>query len=526
MNNQLVLYNACYFNGKNNIHNAIIYIQNGIIREVFGSGEFEIENAKNSGIECIDCKNKYVLPSWVDSHLHFPGMALFEVYGVTLLSENSVEGYLRKIESCGQYNPDFVRGYGWNASVCEGSPNSYQLLKAAIDNTFSNTPAILFSDDYHSCICNNTLISLMQKKYANIEIGEDGRLVEKDVFQLLSTVEELSFEDEKIEKAILEFQNMLISKGITAVQSFMFLGGNGQKEWSILKKLDQEGKILLKINIAVNLYPDETIENMAKKYNKIKQYNSKHINLNTVKLYMDGVVDNKTAYLLEPYEGDSICGANFWDMALLKEVCQLFDSQGIQIHMHAIGDAAVKDAVTGLEYACDRNKTKSKNRHVITHMQLACYEDIIKMSEYGIIASVQPYWFPKEDEFYYLDRINLGSRVFHEYRMGTLFANAVIVTSSSDCPVTRDPNPLNAIDIAINRKDEKERVSVEDMINSFTINGAFQLRRENAIGRIEKGFCGDLIVVSKNILNNSVENAELMYTIIDGEIRYYNRRAI
>lgn len=521
MSNQLILYNACYFNGRKNIEDAIIYIKEGKIHNVLTNQEFEIDKIIHSGVKCLDCKNMYILPSWIDSHLHIPGMLLYELFGLNLLYENSVEGYLKKIESYEQYNGEFVRGYGWNASVCERVKNGYKLLKTSLDKSFENIPAIIFSDDYHSCIINNTLLSLISKKYPDIAISRDGFLAEKEVFQLLSYVEEISFEDNMIEKAILEFQGMLISKGITSIQALMFLGGNNQKEWNILNKLDQQGKIFIKINIAVNIYPYDTIDDMFQRINRIKKYSSNHIKVNTVKLYLDGVVDNKTAFLTEPYESENFCGTNFWDMELLKRVCQFFDLNGIQIHIHAIGDAAVKDAVTGLCYAMDINKTRGKNRHVITHLQLSCDEDIKKMDQYGIIAAVQPYWFPQEDNYYYLDKSNLGKRVFNEYRMGTLFANNVIVTSSSDCPVTKNPDPLVAIEIAINRKN-KEKVSVLDMLDSFTINGAFQLGIENAIGRIDKGFCGDLIVLSKNILNGSVESAKLLYTIIDGEIKYSN----
>lgn len=517
MGERLLLYNACYYDEQTVVNDAAILLQDGMIEKIYDEGLPDEE--RKSCDEAVDCSGMLVLPAFVDGHLHLPSAFLYEKYGLDLRREKCVEDYVRAIRNFDTGCMTVLRGYGWENAVCEKQPDGYQQIRRVLDHVHKSIPAVIFSSDYHSCICNQQFESFISDNSLDIEVAENGFISGKSLFLLL-TQNIVSFDAEQIKDALLFEQKNLISKGITSIQSLMFLGGNGTLEWETMKSLEVQGQWLIKTNIAASLYPFETIEQMLMKHSKLMMFESKNISANTVKIYMDGVVENRTAYLLENYAQTDDRGRKFWDNELFRQVCCKFDSLGVQIHIHAIGDAAVKEAVDGLCYVMDINRTKHKNRHVITHLQLIDTIDIRRMKDYGIVASIQPYWIPKNGIPNERDVECLGDRAYDEYRVGSLFSTNVIVASSSDSPVTENNNPLIGIEQAVSRTEKAEKTSVENMIDSFTKNGAYQLGRDEQIGRIKEGFCGDLAVISKNICSETMENAYLTYTIINGKISY------
>ena len=487
MKNQTVLYHASFWRGDHFLTDGMIVTEDGRIENIYDSFQPQVLEAAG---DARDMSGLTLSPGWIDSHLHLPGDFLFRLYGINFLRCASVEAYRKQLEDC-QVAGRWIRGFGWNASVMEDG--GYEVLQGFLREHFPSRPVLLFSDDYHSCMGNPCAFAEIAAAGVFVSPDEYGIIREKDIFVLTNEFREMSFSEEEMEQAILACQDFLLRLGITAVQTLMFLGGNGDREWQVLKRMDEKGLLKLKVNLALTVQPYEDLGRLEQRLAGMRRYESERIRFFTVKLYMDGVIESRTAYLHEPYEGMTWAGECSWEEDVLKHLCTRVDALGYQIHIHAIGDAAVHRAVEALAEAMDDNDSRGKNRHVITHIQLAADEDIRWMGQYGIIAAMQPYWFPQREDAYGLERIYVGERALQEYKMRTMLDAGVVLTGSSDSPVTDVPDPLAGISMAAGRCQERERVPANVMWEAFTKNGAFQMFRERELGQLEAGFRADVI---------------------------------
>ena len=144
------------------------------------------------------------------------------------------------------------------------------------------------------------------------------------------------------------------------------------------------------------------------------------------------------------------------------------------------------------------------------------------MGQYGLIASIQPDWFPQSEKDYGLEKPFLGERAEEEYKARTLKSMGVLITGASDSPVTPRPAPVLGIAMAGNRCQEKERLPVPAMIRAFTRNGAYQLFRERELGMIQRGFRADLVGYREAIWEQ-VDGDEIpAFLMVDGKIYLKN----
>lgn len=518
--NKLLLYNANYYT-DNSFQKASIMINDGRISNIFEAINLD-EISKD--VRVINCDSIALIPGFIDSHLHLPGDYLYRYFGLNLTTKHSFEEYIQSIKDIKGKNLDIIRGYGWNQYVLDGEGiDGFRKIKQLIDDLFASEPFILYSDDYHSCICNQYLLD----RYSPVgnydySLDELGLMLEEDIFEIQRQLKELTFTNEEIREAILKYQSMLLANGITGVQTLMFLGGDDRREWEVLKELDKEKQLLIDVNLALTVHPTDSRDELLNRFAWLKSFESEKIRVNTIKIYIDGVVENKTALLSKPYENSSNIGNYLWEDNDLFELCRLIDKNNIQIHSHAIGDLGVHLIVKALCSAMDMNNSKKRNRHVITHLQIVNDSDIKLMGEYGIIANVQPYWIPIGG-YYPLDEKYIGDRVEDEYKVNSFFRNHVIVSASSDSPVTTYPYPIYGISNAIFRSNPRERATWTDMMNAFTYNGAYQLAREHEIGLIKEGYLANLTLLSNtpNIDNmEAFESTKVIMTLIDGKPVY------
>ncbi|HSW35651.1 MAG TPA: amidohydrolase family protein, partial [Candidatus Limnocylindrales bacterium] len=290
----------------------------------------------------------------------------------------------------------------------------------------------------------------------------------------------------------------------------------------------------------------ETLKNLR------DTYNSELFKITTAgEIFIDGVVEGLTARLLEPYEeaagkGPDYYGIYYWeDMGALKEAFKLLNSAGFQIHIHAIGDRAVRDALDALEYA--RISVPGDHRNAITHLQLVSTDDVSRFKELGIIANVQVFWHLKEPGWWeYVDAPFLGERAKHQYPLGSLFRAGAVVVSSSDHPVTPIPNPLWGIKVGVTRNlsnaefygvedienvddptwllNKEERVSLKDMIKSFSANNAYSLFLDDKTGTIALGKYADLVILEEDLFVINplrIDGVKILKTIFRGKVVYH-----
>jgi predicted amidohydrolase YtcJ len=222
-----------------------------------------------------------------------------------------------------------------------------------------------------------------------------------------------------------------------------------------------------------------------------------------VKFFADGVVENETGALLAPYcSGLHSHGMRNWEGDSLAEAARRVDELGLQIHIHAIGDAAVRQALDAIEYAQARNGSRDR-RPVIAHVQLVDDADIDRFAALDVIPNMQPLWAQMDALMTVLTIPRLGAeRADRQYQMQTLNRSGAALSFGSDWPVSSGA-PLDGIAVATSRLTAEglpeggwtshEIVPIEQALSSYTTAVAYQAYAENTWGRITPGASADLV---------------------------------
>jgi predicted amidohydrolase YtcJ len=260
------------------------------------------------------------------------------------------------------------------------------------------------------------------------------------------------------------------------------------------------------------------------------RYRSPLIDTRTVKLMQDGVMENYTAALLEPYLlPEETRGIPMIDPEELKLIVRDLDAAGFQAHFHAIGDAAIRQSLDAIEFARERNGP-SGNRHHISHLQLIDPADIPRFGKLDVVANFQPLWAYAD---LYITELTLpfigAQRARWLYPISSVLDTGATIAFGSDWSVS-SPNPFHQMETAVLRKDAldsedqtfigEERIGLADAIAAFTINAAFVNRLEADTGSIEVGKLADLIVLDQNLFDvapEAISDTRVLLTLFAGQ---------
>jgi predicted amidohydrolase YtcJ len=258
------------------------------------------------------------------------------------------------------------------------------------------------------------------------------------------------------------------------------------------------------------------------------------IDVESVKVYIDGVLENGSAVLLEPYSDPNLRGgAPFYSQEDLNRYITWIDGQDLQVHLHAIGDGGVRMALDAFEAALKENGQKD-NRHHICHVQMIDPQDVPRFAALNVTANFQPLWaFPDP----YVTDTGLSAvgpdRLEKFYVIGSVHHSGGRVACGSDWFVS-SLNPLDAMAVGVRRQDPHlpegapqlnpgEAVDLATMIEGYTIHGAYLMHQEDLVGSIETGKRADLIVLDRNVFDvpaAEINQAKVLLTLFDGQAVY------
>ena len=254
-----------------------------------------------------------------------------------------------------------------------------------------------------------------------------------------------------------------------------------------------------------------------------QEFTGPRLRADAIKIFVDGVLEGETAALLSPYlTKPGYTGTITMPAADLNAAVTRFDAMGLQVHMHAIGDAAMRAGLDAFAAARTANGVKD-NRHHISHLQLIHVDDIPRFKELGVAANFQSLWAWPDDYIMKLNMPQVGpERVNRMYPIGSVHRSGGRVVGGSDWSVST-VNPLAAMEVAITRQDPDnvrtdvlnagERVDLATMIAAYTIEGAWLMHQEKETGSIEVGKAGDIVVLDKDLFK--VPAAELDSVLVD-----------
>jgi predicted amidohydrolase YtcJ len=267
-----------------------------------------------------------------------------------------------------------------------------------------------------------------------------------------------------------------------------------------------------------------------------REFESEGLRVGTVKLFLDGVIEGKTAALLAPYVGsrDFAGDLNFPPDAL-AELATALDAEGFQIHMHAIGDWAIRVGLDALEAARDVNGLHD-GRHHLAHIQLFDPLDIPRFRELDVTANFQPLWAFADTYITELTEPVLGpERSRWLYPIGSVVASGADFAFGSDWSVS-SMNPLPGIEVGVTRRDPEtgpgpswipeERVDLATMLRGYTLGSARLNFLDGETGSIEVGKAADLVVLERDLFEipaHEIGETAAVMTVVGGKVIYRRR---
>lgn len=495
----------------------------------------------------IDLQGKLALPGFIDSHNHALD-GTFELFEVMLHSLNSVDQYQQAIADFRAAHPNAkgILGGGWMCPLFPPAGPTKELL----DEVAPDIPVVLASEDYHSVWVNSKALEMAG--ITRDTPNPVGGVIEKDALgnpngtlreSAVDLVENVipPYMVEQLIQGLKYIQDMVHSYGITTIHIPGILVDSPQLQ--ALRKLEEAGEMTIRFRGALNVKANADPAFVEELVKTRRQEKRGLFEITTAKIFMDGVVEGSTAYMEKPYlhKPDSR-GEPDWESQKYNLMCAALEKAGFQIHVHSIGDAATRVTLDGFAYARRQNGAGDR-RHIITHLHFVNPDDVQRLADLGAVAVVQPFWFLVDCHYQQMVDYLGKERADRQYPMKSFFDHHVVVASASDYNVTVPPNPLDAIETGITRKctreviahhpeydialNPSEAVSLEDMIASYTINGAYTNFLENVTGSLEVGKKADFIVLDKNLFEipaDEIHNTTVILTFFEGK-EVYSREA-
>jgi predicted amidohydrolase YtcJ len=262
-------------------------------------------------------------------------------------------------------------------------------------------------------------------------------------------------------------------------------------------------------------------------------YRRKQLDPDCIKLFADGVLEGETAAMLEPYVGrPGYRGEPTFDDPKLHALVARFDALGLQVHVHAIGDAAVRSSLDAFEAARAANGP-SDHRHNIAHVQLVHPDDVPRFAELGVIANFQFVWAYPDEYVTELNQPVIGDeRMRWMYPIGSIHRAGGRIVLGTDWNVS-PPDALPGIEVGLLRRDptgvidatlnENEGVDLATLIEAYTANGAFVMHQDDETGTIAVGKAADLVVLERNLFEIAPEEigeVRVLETFVGGRTVY------
>jgi hypothetical protein len=486
--------------------------------------------------EQVDLAGRLLVPGFQDSHIHaiFGGL---ELGRCELSALGTARQYLDAVADYARANPDqeWITGGGWSL---EAFPNGLPTA-AALDSVVADRPVFLPNRDHHGAWVNSRALELAgitrdTPDPADGRIERDERGAPTGMLQegAIRLVESLlpAVSTEELDAAFDRAQTLLHSLGITAWQDALVGSGLGQPDnFAVYLRAANSGRLTARVRGALWWERDrgaEQIEAFIERRRVGRAEGDGRFDPGSIKIMQDGIIENGTAALTSPYVSRSAspCGCassngtasngtasnqnsglSFVDPDLLRGYVARLDAEGFQVHFHALGDRAVREALDAIEAARKANGPSSL-RHHLAHLQVVHPEDIARFAALDAVANIQPLWACHEPQMDELAIPVLGEeRADWQYPFKSLLTSGATLAAGSDWPVS-SPDPIQGAHVAVNRVTPGEhgaaltpdqRLTLAEALTAYTA-GTAHLNHLDSTGRIAPGLLADLAVLDRN----------------------------
>ncbi|MEU9989293.1 amidohydrolase [Streptomyces sp. NPDC007971] len=480
-------------------------------------GHGELRELAGPRTEVVDLAGRLLLPGFQDAHVH-PVPAGLELTQCDLSGTTTAEDTVAAVRAYAEAHPEreWIVGGGWSMEAFEGGTPTKELLDAVVPDR----PVYLPNRDHHGAWVNSRALELAGVDRDTPDPA-DGRIerdasgapsgtLQEGAMQLVGRLTPPAGAADRL-AALLHAQRHLHALGITAWQDALigdFLGMDDPAAAYLTAARD--GSLTARVTGALWWDRERGAEQIPELVEKRAASSHGRFRAGTVKMMLDGVAENHTAALLDPYLDRCGCatanrGKSFIDPGRLPAYVTELDALGFQCHFHALGDRAVRDALDAVEAARAANGPSDTRPH-LAHLQVVHPDDVPRFARLGATANIQPLWAAHEPQMDELTIPFLGpERAAWQYPFGALLRSGARLAAGSDWPVS-SPDPLQGIHVAVNRVEPggdrpvflpDERLSLADALTAYTAGSAYVNHLDDT-GRVAAGALADLVVLDRD----------------------------
>ncbi|MEI8056168.1 MAG: amidohydrolase [Actinomycetes bacterium] len=504
----------------------------------------EIRELASASTEVIDISNQLLMPGFQDSHIH-PIMA-----GVTMLQcdLHDAESFEETVDRIRVYveshpNADWITGGGWSMGFFPGGTPTRHTLDAIV----SDRPVFLPNRDGHGAWVNTHALEIAGISAATTDPA-DGRIErEPDGFPS-GTLHEgaMGLVQRHVSKSstadqyagLLEAQRVLFSYGITGWQDAAVGEIFGEEDLlPVYLKAAAAGDLRARVVGALWWDRARGAEQIPDLIDRRAEATVGRFRGTSVKIMQDGVAENFTAAMTEPYLDECGChtdnsGLSFVDPIALRGYVTQLDAAGFQVHFHSLGDRAVREALDAIEAALAANGP-TDNRHHLAHIQVVHPEDIPRFARLNATANAQPLWAAHETQMDLLTIPFLGEpRSSWQYPFADLLRAGSRLAAGSDWPVST-AEPMQGIHVAVNRagygatgSDAEalyghNALTLAEALTAYTLGSARVMHHDDVTGHLAEGAYADVIVLDRDPFASEqdlIGATQVSRTYVQGEL--------
>ena len=532
MKADIIIKNAKIFTAdKNQPQSTALAVKDG--KFIYVGDEVGLGNYEG---EVTDLGGKFILPGLIDSHVHITTGVGFEYtdLGVPVMCTTKKESlafmadYIKK-------NPGLKRYRFMMERTCLAGED---LSKEELDAICPDAEMLVLEGEVHSNWVNSKILAAHGITDETPDpvpglayfVRKDGHLTGNSYEtaswpMLFDSVKDLT--DEQISTAVLRWLDSSIKYGVNGVFDAGFPEHNDVNEriYKYLQQLDKQGKLPVYVDGCYVLTQPRKMREALEGVKRFREeFNTEHMKVHTLKIFMDGTLKIETAAMVTPYVDTGVKGATAFNAQQMAEILKELNEAGLDLHVHTVGEAASRVVLDGVEMARKELGDKYRVRVTCAHLWVQDDADLDRFAKLGVTANFTPWWHSGNvggNPIEYWPTFIGEKRAHSMFRCKTAWDSGALVTWSSDEVFFGDFfnwSPYLAMEIGMTRwinektrfdeysrtvapfPPESERMNIEQMILGYTINGARQLGIEAKKGSIEAGKDADFLVFDTDLL--------------------------
>jgi predicted amidohydrolase YtcJ len=496
-----------------------VAIDDGVISAV--GSDADIRRLIGRRTRVIEARGGTILPAFNDAHIHFlmgsRGLVYLDLFGAE--TQDEIERRIRDFNASNR--APWLLARGWFYAAFPGGMPTIELL----DRLVPDRPAYLESFDTHVAWVNSRALEA-----AGMAPGAEPGILKEQAMDDFEQHLPAPSTDEDLE-SLRTGMKMATASGIASFQE----ASRGLKQMPLYETLREHGELTMRVRLAFDMLPGIGIDAWAHTLDMYEEASRAHkgdrwISTGIVKAFADGVVESRTALLLEPYVGivagdPGALGTSPWEPGELAAAVRAASTRGWQVEIHAIGDRAIRDALDAFA-ACEPAR-----RHRIEHIEAPATADIARFGRLGVIASMQPQHAEPVKNLREIWAPNLGpERATHGWPWASIARGGGRLAFGSDWPVV-PIDPFLSLHVAINRQTRRgdppggwlpgERLGLSQAVEAWTSGSAYAEHAEHVKGRLREGMLADIAVLDRDLEKappGEITQTKVEATVVGGRL--------